>query len=171
MLPVVITALIRSYLPLPEPVARKLLLATIMQHTKHGCPTVAAIWALARCRHPYFRKIRRYGANLTDVSSTSMHRTYGLLREMETVCCFRNMKFSTFCNTRIPALAQLCAAKLMTDTINYWQVDEDEELYYDEPDDDWLRIQCYIEKATWGYFNNVSQEHAWCISSISPIVV
>lgn len=171
MLPVVITALIRSYLPLPESVAKKLLLATIMQCTKHGCPTVAAIWALARCRHPYFRKIRRYGANLTDVSSTSIYRTYGMLREIESVCCFRNGKFSTFCNTRIPALAQLCAAKLQTDTINWWQVNEEWD-EYEEPDDHWLRISCYIDEA----FSNVIQQHPDLnlqnlIASCSPNVV
>ena len=118
-------AIVRSFLPRDRTVSERLCLACIMQCHRHGNPTIAgirlSIWSAVRT----FRRLRKYGVDLSTASPASLHHRREMNCETKRICVYRNARLFTFVNINIPVFKYLVTFKVMTDEVNWYEVDSE----------------------------------------------
>lgn len=133
-------AIVRSFLPRDRTVAERLCLACIMQCHTDGDPTTAGIRMSVSCAARIFRRLRKYGVDLSTASPTSLHHRREMNLETKRICVYRNARLWTFVNVNIPVFKSLVAYKVLMDEVNWYEVDSecesDLEYPLSSPEDD-----------------------------------
>ena len=118
-------AIVRSFLPRDRTVAERLCLACIMQCHTDGDPTTAGIRMSVSCAARIFRRLRKYGVDLSTASPTSLHHRREMNLETKRICVYRNARLWTFVNVNIPVFKSLVAYKVLTDEVSWYEVDSE----------------------------------------------